>query len=100
MEIKINMSAREIGYLVNTASPNFYHEQPDRFEVMEEESEPAEGGQLFWCDTQYLNAKIVAEYYSGFLNADTSIMWDANQEEWVVWVTIESDAPSSDEDLH
>jgi len=95
MEIKINMSEREIGYLCNTAHSNFYHEQPDRFEVMEDENEPAEGGQLFWCDTQYLNAKIVAEYYSGFPNAYTSIMWDVNQEEWVVWVTVESD-----KDLH
>ncbi len=100
MEIKINMSEREIGYLCNTASPNFYREQSDRFEVMEDENEPAEGGQLFWCGTEFLNAKIVAEFYRGSLNADTSIMWDLDLEQWAVWVAVESDAPPSIEDLH
>ena len=100
MEIKINMTGREIDYLCNTASPNFYHKQPDRFEVMEEESEPVEGGQLFWCGTEYLNAKIVAQFYRGSFNADTSIMWDLDLEEWAVWVTVEPDAPPTSEDIH
>ena len=90
--MELNFTAQEICYLWQVCHKNFYHEQPDRFEIMENENEPEEGGALLWCGSQYLNAKIVAKFYRGTLYAETSIMWDMSEQEWVVWMTLEADA--------
>ena len=88
MELKF--TDREIGFLWHTAQGSFYHEQWRRFDVKGDEMFPTEGGVLVWCGQEYLNAKIIAEHYRAEKSLHTSIMWDEELVEWVVWLDLGS----------
>ena len=87
--MELNFTDSEIGYLWNTGHNGFYHEQEDRFEV--HGRNPDQGGVMLWCGDEYLNAKIVMEYYcSKNESLRTSVLWDLDAEEWVIWLSFGS----------
>jgi len=88
--MELNFTDSEIGYLWHTGCNGFYQEQFDRFEV-HEKKEPDEGGVMLWCGDEYLNAKIVMEYYhNNHESLKTSVLWDLDVEEWVIWLSLGS----------
>ena len=97
--MELHFTEQEIGYLWHTAMDSFYHEQPLRFDVNGDQVCPTEGGVLVWCGREYINAKVIAEHYRANnerLWAEikerfrTSIMWDEEMDEWVVWLSFRS----------
>ena len=94
MQIDLNITSRDIGYLWHTGSKSFYHEQADRFELMEGQEEPDQGGIMIWCGEQYLNAKIIMDYFNAiggeYLLVCMSLLWDLVEGEWVIWFEFDS----------
>jgi hypothetical protein len=94
MQIDLNITSRDIGYLWNTGHTSFYHEQADRFEVMEGQEEPDQGGIMIWCGEQYLNAKIIMDYFDAiggeYRLVCMSLLWDLVEGEWVIWFEFDS----------
>jgi hypothetical protein len=97
--MELHFTEREISYLWHTAQTNFYWHQADRFDVKGDDMCPTQGGVLVWCGQEYLNAKIIAEHYRAQNELAwaeikesfrTSIMWDEQEVEWVVWLNFRS----------
>ena len=97
--MELHFTDREIGYLSNTQMNSCYDEQSWRFDLNDGEMRPTEGGVMLWCGQEYLNAKIIAEHYRAKNELAwaeikesfrTSIMWDEQEVEWVVWLNFRS----------